>query len=78
MKRLGLEGSIVLGAAIIALAILFVGRWQIAGAPNAALRIDRWTGKVVACVQSPDWEGAGGIQLDCVPVPPKPKEKSNS
>jgi len=42
----------ILGAAvIIAGAILFVFRWEMAPlGQGSALRLDRWTGKIVACL----------------------------
>lgn len=40
-------------ALIIALAIVFTGRWEITSAPNAqtlaVYRLDRWTGQVRVC-----------------------------
>lgn len=44
---MGTPGAIVLAGVLIAAAILFVFRWQVAG--PAPLLLDRWTGKVVAC-----------------------------
>jgi uncharacterized membrane protein AbrB (regulator of aidB expression) len=39
--------AIIFGAALVAGAVLFVFRWELAGAPP--LLLDRWTGAVVAC-----------------------------
>ena len=43
--------AILGGALIIALSIIFTFRWEIVPIGQwAALRLDRWTGKVVACL----------------------------
>lgn len=42
-------GAIVLGAAIIAAAILFTFRWEIAGTAQMPLLLDRWNGYVNVC-----------------------------
>jgi hypothetical protein len=43
--------EILVGAALIAGAIIFVGRWQIATGPGiTSFRLDRWTGSVDSCV----------------------------
>lgn len=47
--RLVLGGSIVIGAAIIAAAILLVFRWEVAAGMGTAYRIDRWSGAVQHC-----------------------------
>ena len=41
--------SILGAAAIIAAAILFSMRWEIATGSSAAFRLDRWTGAVDVC-----------------------------
>jgi hypothetical protein len=40
--------AIIVGAVVIAAAILIVFRWQIAS-PGATMLLDRWTGTVVVC-----------------------------
>jgi hypothetical protein len=43
--------AILGGAVIIAAAILFVFRWEMAPFGQvAALRLDRWTGKILVCL----------------------------
>jgi hypothetical protein len=37
------------GGALIALAIVFVFRWEIAAGTGGIYRIDRWTGRIVEC-----------------------------
>ena len=41
--------AIVLAAIIIAVAIVFIGHWQISGQGAAVARLDRWNGKVTIC-----------------------------
>jgi hypothetical protein len=42
--------AIVAGAALIALTILFVFRWEVISGPGAgAIRLDRWNGQVFFC-----------------------------
>ena len=42
--------AIVIGAALIAAAILVVFRWEIAS--PGVMRLDRWTGSIVLCKSS--------------------------
>jgi hypothetical protein len=45
--------SILAGAALIALAILFVFRWEIVSpSPAVTHRLDRWTGQIVFCIHT--------------------------
>jgi hypothetical protein len=45
--------SILAGAALIALAILFVFRWEIVSpSPAITHRLDRWTGQIVFCIHT--------------------------
>jgi hypothetical protein len=44
--------AIIIGAVVIALAILIVFRWQV-GMPGLVL-LDRWTGTVVLCDVNPN------------------------
>jgi len=68
--------AIVLGAMLIAAAIVFTNRWAIttsAGTPT--LRLDRWTGAVWTCASNPDaFEKAmntyTGFELRCTPATP--------
>jgi hypothetical protein len=39
----------VAAGALIAIAILIVGRWEIGVVPGQVYRLDRWTGAVVVC-----------------------------
>ena len=42
--------AIIIGAALIAVAILFVFRWQITATQDyGVIRLDRWTGSVTGC-----------------------------
>jgi hypothetical protein len=42
-------GAIIALAAILALAVVFIGRWQVHLAPPNVVRLDRWTGAVALC-----------------------------
>lgn len=44
---MSLPAAVVIGALMVACAILFVFRWEVAG--PAPLVLDRWTGVVVLC-----------------------------
>lgn len=74
-SRAGLPIAIVLGAALIALAILFIFRWEIVSpSPAVTHRLDRWTGKIVFCHVS------GNLEMDCpvndwAPVNPRAKSE---
>jgi hypothetical protein len=54
--------AIVVGAALIAAAILVAFRWEIAS--PGVMRLDRWTGAVVLCDVSPNQRPA---KADCEP-----------
>ena len=41
--------AVFLAGAMIALAIVFVFRWEMTAAGSAAYRLDRWTGEIAAC-----------------------------
>jgi hypothetical protein len=41
--------ALIIGAVIIAAAILFIGRWEIAPARGGLVRLDHWTGKIEEC-----------------------------
>lgn len=61
---LAVLGTVLAGAAIIALSIAFTFRWTIVPATplTGAVRLDRWTGTVVFC---PIPLGTSVRQLDC-------------
>lgn len=46
--------AIVLGAALIAGAIMFVGRYEVDSDGPTPVRLDRWTGGVTLCVHPPN------------------------
>jgi hypothetical protein len=41
--------SIVVGAAIIAAALVFIFRWEVTAAGSTMVRLDRWSGEMVGC-----------------------------
>lgn len=45
-----MQKAVVFGSIIIAIAILFVGRYQLSAAPNGVWRLNTWTGQVSYCV----------------------------
>jgi hypothetical protein len=65
--------AILIGSAIIATAIIFTFRWEIAlgsGHPPV-VRLDRWTGTVTACNADPDMtrkasQNYTALDMDCV------------
>jgi hypothetical protein len=46
--------TILIGAALIAGAIAFTFRWEVTGARDGLVRLDRWTGQVTACQATPE------------------------
>lgn len=64
--------SIIIGAALIAAAILVTNHWAIVSAPNGliAARLNRWTGSIEVCAIDPKTTGAGlaGAQMACHPL----------
>ncbi len=76
--------EVLLGAAVVAGSILFIGRYEISGigygyatayggtTMTAVYRLDRWTGKVEVCMES-GFNGGGEITVDC----PASAKKSN-
>jgi hypothetical protein len=54
--------AIVIGAALIAAAILIVFRWEISYGPGP-IRLDRWTSSVVHC----DFSGQPPEKVYCEP-----------
>jgi hypothetical protein len=55
--------AIVIGAALIAVAILLVFRWEVA--MPGVIRLDRWTGSVVHCTLQ--GSGQAPEKADCKP-----------
>jgi hypothetical protein len=50
MSRLTTPMAILIGAALVAAAILVVGHWELVMRPEGAVfRLNRWTGEVRAC-----------------------------
>jgi hypothetical protein len=45
---MGRNIAIVVGAGVIAAAMLFIFRWEIGSYGGMAIRLDRWTGNMVA------------------------------
>jgi hypothetical protein len=73
---MGTPIAIIVGAALIAAAILVTGHWQIippTGDLGAAvvLRLDRWTGTIEICMVDaktiPNGPSMAGTQLPCRP-----------
>jgi len=72
--------AILAGAALIAAAMLFVFRWEIAAGPTTVpvVRLDRWTGGVTICNASIDAakeasEGHTALEMSCT-APPSNKK----
>jgi hypothetical protein len=67
--------AIVLGAALIAVTLLFLFRWEISGVGGQAYRLDRWTGRITSCnvpsaLQSDGHQLGFGFQLRCSSLTP--------
>jgi hypothetical protein len=45
------KAAIILAGALVAAAILVTGHWQVVVSESLIFRLDRWTGRVVACNQ---------------------------
>jgi hypothetical protein len=45
---------IVIGAALIAASVAWIGRWEIFAQGGIVYRLDRWHGDIVACVLPAD------------------------
>lgn len=45
--------AVVIAGTLIAIAILVAFRWQISAATGVVYRLDRWTGKIIACELNP-------------------------
>jgi hypothetical protein len=41
--------SVIIAGALVAVAVLITGHWQIGTAPTQVYRVNRWTGSVTAC-----------------------------
>jgi hypothetical protein len=63
--------AIVVGAAMIATAILVTNHWQVVYTQESlmALRLNRWTGLVEVCMYDPDTQrdpkSLAGVELIC-------------
>jgi len=62
--------TIVLAAIVIALAQLFIFRWEISSSSTLTFRLDRWTGKVTMCNEKNDaildaLNGGRPIEMKC-------------
>jgi hypothetical protein len=57
--------AILAGAALIALAILVVFRWEIVSGANGTLRLDRWSGRIAICggVDKNTFETSCGVEF---------------
>jgi hypothetical protein len=70
---MGTPLAIVIGAAIIAAAILVTNHWQIMRTQEAlvVVRLNRWTGRIEMCMAdlgaTPSPKTLAGIQLPCRP-----------
>jgi hypothetical protein len=64
-NRVSIPIAILVGATLIALAILFVFRWQIISTPNATLtlRLDRWSSTVSFCKRKV--KSANSLEMFC-------------
>jgi hypothetical protein len=58
MGNIAIPVSIIVAGALIAIAILIVGRWEISSGGNAVWQVDRWTGNIRVC-------GMGSSKLNC-------------
>ena len=58
MKGLATPAAIIIGATIIAGAMLYLARWDIrSGATGGVYLVNRWTGVVYVCDPQPDQHG---------------------
>jgi hypothetical protein len=67
--------AILVSGALIAAAVLFVGRWEVIASGPRMYRLDRWTGAVAACNASNQQQSAGymlgvGVAYRCETPPP--------
>ena len=46
--------ALILSAALIAVALLFVFRWEVSSTSTLTFRLDRWTGHVTMCNETND------------------------
>jgi hypothetical protein len=72
IRRMAQSIAIVIGAGLIALAILVTNHWAIMpGGSNsiaATIRLNRWTGAIDVCsisAKSPSGSNTAGLQLTC-------------
>jgi len=69
---MGVPVSIIIGAILIAAAILVTNHWQIEYSSAVVARLNRWTGSIELCALDPRSVGAGatslsGAQMKCHP-----------
>jgi hypothetical protein len=50
MGNAAIPASIIIAGALIAIAVLIIGRWDISGTTNGVWRLDRWSGDIQVCV----------------------------
>jgi hypothetical protein len=60
MGNMAIPASIIIAGAMIAIAILIAGRWEISSGGNAAWQLDHWTGNIKVCGM-----GANASKLSC-------------
>jgi hypothetical protein len=48
--------AIIIVGALIALAIVITNHWQMVGIPTGVFRMDRWTGTIFHCTNTPAGE----------------------
>jgi hypothetical protein len=68
IHMMGRTISIIAAALIIAAAMVFTQRWEIAAVSGAVYRLDRWNGTITHC--DDDWvqvkpNPGGPIRVDC-------------
>ena len=78
IREMGRNITIVVGAGLIALAIMVTNHWEIipggANSIAATIRLNRWTGSIDICSLNPasaTGSTASGIQLTCEVQAPK-------
>jgi len=69
-RSLLIAAAIIAAGAMVSASVLFLSRWSIVASPEAAYRLDRWTGAVVACHVSPGMMGYRDfpIPTGCTPA----------
>jgi hypothetical protein len=67
---MGIPVAIIVGAALVSVAIIVTNHWQLQGSNDAtmALRLNRWTGEIHMCMLDPKSVKANtlaGVRLAC-------------